>query len=1113
MVANDIDISHIAVRRSRVSVGCFSNMQIVLGPFHPHLEEALINEVISFKKADPLCPLLIMVPSDALRRHLKLLITRQNQLSFINLQLLTFHQLSLRLIAEAEGDQVGTLYDDLFFEEALGRIIQTRQPGTEAFQGIIQRHGGCPALWQTLRDLRDGLVDPAVALDASAEGTFAQRTSRRTADLLALLQTVLRFCAEKHLRDHSDIDRAATAHAQDSKLLKQFEQIFFYGFYDLTQIQLDLFHAVARYPTTLFFPLLSMQPSHEAWSFAEDFYQCYVQGRSSAENIRNLPAEPEAAALPLTLRLFDQYSDRNYGSLALDWRCRIFDVFGMHDEVTAVAKEILRLLDDTNMEFDQIGVVARSLESYGPTIKEVFAQHQIPIAGAIEEPLVQFPLTKSVILLLHLPARDYFRSDVIDLLSSPYFQLSAGFGQAADFRADLCDLASRELAICKGIEEWEKLARYSATGLSLHQISDDEVPRVTQIPAVQVNLLLNIVRGLSRDLSRLRAHASWSYYAKAWKELLGVYLGIAADSGMEDDRLNLVSNKIIETLDQIAALDAIESEISLSRFSETFQRWLERCTILATNKNTAGVTVSNATTARGLSFRALFIIGMNEGVFPRTIREDAFLRDADREVLERDLGFKVSQKLAAFEEEKLIFTLLVSAARERLYCSFQRADEAGRTLSPSWYLSELKRVLASACGEYLSEHMIPRGIMEKANIDPFDREELLVPEELAVRLSLTNEFAESLIDAADLSSDLFKQGVETIKKIDLSTEKLDVFDGLIRSPTEHWQRLTERGLSPTRLELYARCPFQYFARQLLGLQRLQIPEVAIGPSPAEIGELGHLILKLTYQELIESGYFGGKAQTRNIDARLALAAETAFADYEAKNPIGYPLVWDTVRETLIQLLREVLSRDLQELALSGYVPVAVEADLNERLPSDWPQPLKAVSLHGRIDRIDIDPLHNRMRVVDYKFKFSAQPSSEDNDLCRAALRGQRLQPPLYTVLGQARSKGDHRRGAEVQVSASFYYIAARWSEGPLVIKTFTGEQLVGRTGEEIKQTISQLASGIQSGRFYLQRGEHCAYCEIAEICRKNHPPSLWRAENDPLTARHRQIREKDPPHL
>jgi hypothetical protein len=51
--------------------------------------------------------------------------------------------------------------------------------------------------------------------------------------------------------------------------------------------------------------------------------------------------------------------------------------------------------------------------------------------------------------------------------------------------------------------------------------------------------------------------------------------------------------------------------------------------------------------------------------------------------------------------------------------------------------------------------------------------------------------------------------------------------------------------------------------------------------------------------------------------------------------------------------------------------------------------------------------------------------------------------------------------------------------------------------------------GIQSGRFFLQRGQHCQYCEVTEICRKNHPPSLWRAENDPITEAHRRLRKKE----
>ena len=89
----------------------------------------------------------------------------------------------------------------------------------------------------------------------------------------------------------------------------------------------------------------------------------------------------------------------------------------------------------------------------------------------------------------------------------------------------------------------------------------------------------------------------------------------------------------------------------------------------------------NATAARGQSFRALFILGLNEGVFPRTIREDAFLRDRDRETLERDLGFKVNPKLAGFDEEKLVFTLLVNAAkRGSIACSNAPTKAAGCSL-------------------------------------------------------------------------------------------------------------------------------------------------------------------------------------------------------------------------------------------------------------------------------------------------------------------------------------------------------------------------------------------------------------------------------------------------
>jgi ATP-dependent helicase/nuclease subunit B len=1087
-------------------------MQAILGPFHPHLENALVEEICKYKNADLLCPLLVLVPSDALRRRLKVLLTRERNLSFLNLQLLTFFQLSAKLFAEAEGLSASILREELFLEEALRQIIRTRQPGTESFSGIEERAGGCAALWQSLRDLRDGMVQPEVAAEALREGHFDSRTEERTANLLVMLRTFLGFCHERDIRDHSTLDKFALAQAPTSLFLSQFAQIFYYGFYDLTQIQVDLFHAIAQtYPTTLFFPLLQTQPVHEGWQFAARFYQGYVQGRAATEATNNLVIESaHGAELPQSFALFDQHPQRQYQSMPPNWRCRIFNTFGIHDEISVVAKEILLLTGEAKMAFDQIGVVARTLDDYGATIKEVFAQHNIPISGSIEEPLVQFPLTKAAILLMKLPAQDYLRSHVIDLLSSPYFRLNGSAKEPHELRTDLWDLASRELAICKGIEEWQRIDRYTSEGMKLFRVSDDDGRRFVDIPAAQLRALGTILKTLHNHLAQLAQHASWNEYADSWKKLFAEYLGIEPEPSADFNAADrLISKRIIETLDEIAGLDAVQDNVSLGDFTEILERWLERSTIVETDKNVGGVAVSSASAARGIRFRALFIVGMNEGVFPRTIREDAFLRDRDREVLERDLGYKVSQKLAAFDEEKLIFTLLANSVSERLYCSFQRSDESGRALAPSWYLDELKRAFSGAKQKPMAEDTIPRSAIDKASCHPFDREELLLPSELAIRLNLTGRDSKSLIEAADLSPNLYKQGLENIRRIDLSTERVGMFDGMIQAPAKHWLRFAQHGLSPTALELYARCPFQYFARQVLGLEQLEIPEEVIEPSVAEAGKLGHDILKATYQVLIDAGHFTNDSSLIDVDDVLSAASQDTFTKYETKHPVGYPLLWASFCEGLTELTRAILHADLEDLRQSGYTPVELELGITGQLADDWPEVIRGLAIRGRIDRLDVDRTRNRLRIVDYKFKRSSSATAAEKDLDTAALRGEKLQPPIYSLLGKYWAEANEREIRKPQIEASLFYIAPGWSDGPLVRKTFSAVTLASKVGEEIIKTIAELVAGIRAGRFFMQPGHYCKYCEVAEICRKNHPPSLWRTENDPITAPHRQLREKD----
>ena len=104
----------------------------------------------------------------------------------------------------------------------------------------------------------------------------------------------------------------------------------------------------------------------------------------------------------------------------------------------------------------------------------------------------------------------------------------------------------------------------------------------------------------------------------------------------------------------------------------------------------AGVQVLEVQQARGLSFKVVFLLGMNEKVFPRLIREDPFLSDAARSALAQATGCRLGRKLDGYEEERFLFELMRQSATQHQYLLTERSDEEGKALIPSTYLKELE---------------------------------------------------------------------------------------------------------------------------------------------------------------------------------------------------------------------------------------------------------------------------------------------------------------------------------------------------------------------------------------------------------------------------------------
>ncbi len=1077
-------------------------LRVVTGPFHPTLEEALVADVRRLKNDDALAALTLVVPSEAVQRRLKWLLCVEHQLSLLDVHFLTFYEFALRLVRESPSpsrSQPPALRTEFYFEECIHHLLRTHIPSSSSWAGLTEMPGVWAALWATLKDLKDAGVptdfDVEVFLEA-AGGAEHDSEILRGASLQRLLRLYGALRGELDrlgVGDYEDVAVPAKELVRSSKFLDRQERILYYGFYDLTQVQLDLFQTVSHtFPTTLYFPLVKGHPS---FAFAQRFFERYIQGL--------IPGEPESHHALATPRA-------SHTSLGSRPTCRVVNMSGLLDEVTVVAKEILSLVEDRGYTFQDIGVVARTLAPYESILPRVLDQHQIPFTSTVGRPLASFPFVKAAVQLLGLRIHGFPRNEVMDLLTSPFIRARAlgpsGLLETVVPRSDLWNMASLHLGIVKGMDEWRRLLAFQEAGLSWSKGEEDELGR-EGIPPEQIQWLWCAVAALDEMLATLPEIGSWSEYVTAVEGMFDRCLVSPSD----DDILGGIGSsgtlvkRFQESFDQLRALGQIGATISLLDFCGAFHRLMEETRMPIVEDSVQGVQVLDAMAARGIPFRALFVLGLNEKVFPRHIREDAFLRDRQRRILETDLGFKIPEKLAGYDEEKLLLHLLCQAAREHLMFSYLRTDASGNFLVPSSYLDEIRHEFVG-----VAEVPVPRQLTSKFDQEDHYRNERLTPSDLALKLLLQRRVPRRLLETVHPTGVLVDRGLRVLRRMERTAQGLGHFDGMTGPLEIFWAARMKRGMSPTALQEYATCPFRYFAGRVLGLAPSVVAERIDQIGPVELGMLAHAILCRCLRTLRDQGYFLGSAiDPLDPFAILVEVASREFDEYARSHAIGFVLVWELHQERLLGFLRKVLREELHELLDGGWEPVLFEEDTRGVLAVTFSQGKEAVQLVGRIDRIDYSAPKHLYRIVDYKYKATQAPQVLDKNLKLGAVRGLRLQPPLYLLMAQAdvatRLPHTEERGAAACQGVCFYYLAPRWKHKERDVVTrvvFPGDAWDSILRSPLERAIGQILNGIREGQFFIHPGEYCERCDYRLICRRSHQSTLRRLRKAPQYAAH-----------
>lgn len=357
--------------------------------------------------------------------------------------------------------------------------------------------------------------------------------------------------------------------------------------------------------------------------------------------------------------------------------------------------------------------------------------------------------------------------------------------------------------------------------------------------------VLNALAPLGEFASAARRHPGpeWARVVRDWlahlgvDRLMGEWTAAAEAEGDSDTAAEhrQVWRDLFTFLDDLSFAFG-DIELGIDEFVELLEQGLGTLTLGLAPPMIDQVLVGSIERSRHPDIRAAVLLGFNDGIFPRRAAEESILNDDDRRRL-RDRGVPVGPPARTrILDEALLLYIALTRPSERIVITWAAADEDGRALRVSPYAQDLLR----ACPG-LTVAQVPDPVRTRGTWDVLTAADLHTRLPLEFRLRPPREGDNAVLRGrwnALYQRMVSEPEVDTALRRALAALEGDKVSALSGDTVQRLYAGPWRA-SVSRLETYAACPFQYFARHVLRLE--ERAEAAL--APVDIGKVHHAVLE------------------------------------------------------------------------------------------------------------------------------------------------------------------------------------------------------------------------------------------------------------------------------
>ncbi len=901
---------------------------------------------------------IFILPTYSQVEHLRDHILRTSEIKgYLDTGLVTFSILANRVLDSIDNAPLQKLINEGEKDLILSNIFKVSDKGY--FSGVVGYTGFKSAFLNLLREIKENSLDPLPFKDVLKEiqtGKDYSPINLKCNELATLYELYQKALNKNGLMDREDFLAQALSHL-NKDTFSEVELLLIDGFHDYTQLELkfikELTSLIPNVYVTL--PYQVSDPVPPAFEVSHKTYSRLV-----GLNLRELRLDENRRTTSRMLghieaNIFSQPEDLTLEPDSSGTSLRITAAANVQDEVEQIARMIRKLTYQDGYAFSQIAVIFRNIEKYRDIIGNTFTRFSIPVRIYGRKPLKENPLITAIINTANIFTDKWQDEAVWKVLKS-----NTGIKGTLINRVEQEYLKRGTVNDCN---RWLKLTS------NLKPVND-------------------FLKELKKIFSNLEGSHTFSYYCKCYTDIANLFYKPAftppvktidevndnreisglmkSDAGALKEFMAILNNPTL------GKLVGNTGSLTFGKFNHVLESQVDLSSYRETDRRKEVVNVINVLEARQWEIPVVFVGGLLEKEFPRQVREDLFLKDYHRKKLNATGNIVLREASEQTYEERYLFYIAVTRAKERLYLSYPSANSNGNPTLQSFFLSDTQKLFPK---ETVQEITVRRNL---SKIIP-------EPEDIITSTDSKNFVYYHLNTPYVSEKDQYEKAIalwlynnSTENKPSLR-EELCTLTTLIDSYNNLKLKLSDKKIvkkisetstrfSPTKLKDYAQCPYKYFGRSTLKL-RQAIPR---SMDLLMQGTIIHKVLEEYFRDTGESKDITGifddvfKQKTRGM--------VTGFDELKARN----------------EMLNTLLAFEAMEKEsnLPTFKPSMFEAKFGD----EEVETLKignvvkdCIEISGKIDRVDVSEVDGEKVgiIIDYKYgqtEFSLTELEEGLDL-------------------------------------------------------------------------------------------------------------------------------------